>query len=133
MTTFKLKNEKVKNSDIEQSATQYLFNILTITPLIALTLLMTFYLLVTLEVGHIPTYSNPDPSYSIFGFLQIPVILGIIGAMATIPLYLLYIALHFMKKIAITSVGVKILVYILPIIVFLLINAYSPVMVWLMD
>ncbi len=133
MTTFKLKNDKVKNSDSYPGATQSIFNAITILPVIVLSLLLGFYLLVAIEFGHLPYYANPDPKDSLFAFLMTPVILGIMGTIATIPSWLLFILLHFKKKTFIPRLGMKIALYLLPVAVFLLLNAYSPVVVWLLD
>lgn len=54
----------------------WLYNLLFIVPAVWLMLFGLFVLMVTLEVGHIPTYSNPNPKNTLFGAIFQPILLG---------------------------------------------------------
>lgn len=132
MITLKRKNDKLKNSDIEHTVTQYLINFIMLLPLITLTLLMSFYSLVAIEYGHLPTYGNPDPKSSIFSPMMSMVYFSLLLTMASVPVWITMLV-SLRRAFTPEKLALYLVVYVLPIIAFLLINYLTPVMVWFVD
>ena len=130
MTTLKLKNTKMKNSDT-LSIIRF-FNILTFLPLLTIGTLLVFYLLAALEFGHLPTYANPDPKDSIFSPLMSLIMIEILLSISTIPIWIAT-ATYLRKKLEHKRLIIHVNLYMVFMIGFLIINSFTPIMEWFMD
>jgi hypothetical protein len=95
--------------------------------------LVAFYLLASIEVGHLPVYGNPDPKDSIFAPFMTVIWVAMLMTMFTLPYGIVFTIFHFVEHQSASTVWTRLAIYIVPIIVFFILNYYSPIMVWFAD
>jgi|GEM_PF-1619406 len=132
MAVLNRKNDKLKNEDIQFPLVLNIFTVLTSLPMVTVIVLLAFYFLVGIEYGELPVYANPDPKDSLFSPLMIVIYAGLLLTMASIPVWIAMLV-SFRKAFTVNRLIAYILVYVLPIIAFLVINFQTPMMVWFMD
>lgn len=132
MAVLKRKNGKVKNEDIQFPVVLNIFTVLTSLPIVTVIVLLSFYFLAGIEYGQLPVYANPDPKDSLFSPLMIVIYAGLLLTMASIPVWIAMLV-SLRKAFTVNRLIAYILLYVLPIIAFLVINFQTPVMVWFMD
>lgn len=108
------------------------FNGITLLPLLTISTLLIFYLLTALEVGHLPTYGNPDPKFTTFAPLGNLVLIGLVVSVATAAFWAV-IATYLGKHYPHQRLWFSFALYILPIVAFFIVNNFTPIMVWLLD
>ena len=115
---------------------KYIYRLIIWTPWAWFLLLFIYALIVTLQVGHFPSYGQPDPKYAgAVSLLYAPTIILLLGVIALTPFGLILTVVKWWKGMPLTIRRSELIFYLVGIGLFYLFIFTDVVglMEWLMD
>jgi hypothetical protein len=108
-----------QNMEGRHRMVKHIMNVLNILPALWIGLFVAFVLATWLEVGHIPTYGNPDPKFTLLAIFFVPIIYLLLPvAIVSIPVWGILAGMGALNFHSVKPDLRNVLLIVIPILIF---------------